>query len=156
MISLMTPSGRSVAIPIRRRVKITLGIAVLGALAGGVAGSIAASVVVAILQADARLLLDWFPYVIGAEIGAPLGAALFPIAAWTLMRYVPFGRAVLGTMSGTLIGGCIGYFVSPKVDGPDVNALVRSIVGGVLGFVLAAILLRLRARAASQVSARVV
>ena len=156
MISLTTDTGKSAVIPMKRRVRITLSIAGLGALAGGVAGGVLASVVVAILAVDARQLLDWFPYVIGAEFGAPLGAILLPIAAWTLMRHVTFGRAVLGTIAGALIGGFVGYFVSPKIDGPDVNALFRSLAGGVLGFALAAILLRLRARAASRVGASVV
>lgn len=148
MNSLVSATERPATIPLSRRLKITLGVAGLGALAGGVAGGISAAVVSAVLARDARVLFDWFPYAIGAEIGGPLGIVLLPIGAWTLMRHVPFGRAVVGTIAGTLIGGFAGYFIAP-----DVHALFRSIAGGVLGFGVAAIVLRLRARAAKKIRA---
>lgn len=138
--ALIEPAAK---LSLARRVKITLLISGIGALAGGVAGGIAAGIVDAVLSSGVTASLDWFVYVVGVYIGAPLGAVLFPIAAWTLMRTVPFGRAALGTVAGTLVGGICGFFVAPG------NAsLLLSIGGGIIGFAVAAILLRLRAKAA--------
>lgn len=131
-------------VSLARRIKITLGISALGAVAGGIAGAIAAATVGAFMSGEATIYLDWFAYFMGAYIGAPLGAVLFPIAAWTLMRTVPFGRAAVGTIAGTLVGGFCGFFIAPGH-----NSLMISIGGGIIGFAVAAILLRLRAKAAN-------
>lgn len=123
--------------------KVTAGVAVFGAVAGAVAGGLSAILVGAVMDGSFRQLFDGFLFLIGAEIGAPLGAVFFPIAAWTLMRHVPFGRAFVGVVAGTLIGGFAGWFMGGRALG-----LVPSIGGGTIGFAIAAVLLRLRARRA--------
>lgn len=137
----MTQLTRPLSVSIVQRTKITLGLAMLGALAGATAGGISAVLVIAIGEWSLRELFDRFLFSVGAAIGAPLGALLLPLAAWTVMRNVPFGRAVAGTVAGTLVGGLMGWYVSLGQ-----HALLRSLCGGVVGFVLAAFLLRRQAR----------
>lgn len=141
MSRLVRPSQ----VPILHRIKIALGVAALGAFAGGIAGGISAAVIAAIVAHETRILLDWSPYLFGAEFGAPLGAILFPLAAWTLMRRVSFGRAAFGTIAGAFIGGFAGYFITSTA-----NALWFSIAGGVLGVALAATWMWMRSRAKAE------
>lgn len=124
-----------------RRAKITLGIAALGAIGGAAAGGMSAVVVAAIIDGTMRSIFSASLFAVGAEIGAPLGTLLLPLAAWTLLRRVSFGRAILGTVPGTLAGGLAGWFITM-----DTSAIFRSIAGGVIGFVAAAVLMRVRAR----------
>ena len=131
-----------------QRVTITFGITAFGGIAGALAGGMSALLVGAILDRSVRAFFEGSLFLFGASIGAPLGALLLPIAAWTLMRYVSFGRAFLGTVVGALVGGLVGWFIAI-----DSRVLPRSIVGGIVGFVIAAILLRLRARATSHIRA---
>lgn len=133
-----------------QRVKITLGITAFGGVAGAVAGGLSALLVEAILDQSVRALFDGSLFLFGAALGAPLGAVLLPLAAWTLMRHVPLGRAFVGTVAGAVVGGFVGWFISSD------SHVLRSIVGGIVGFVVAAILLRLRARAARHIPAGVV
>jgi hypothetical protein len=41
-------------------------------------------------------------------IGAMLGAVILPVAGFTLLRYVPLGRALAETIVATALGGAIG------------------------------------------------
>lgn len=67
-------------------------------------------------------------FVVAGIIGAPLGAALLPLAGFTILRYVPIGKALWQTILGAAIGGVIG-----------VQFLTHAwIVGPVAGFALAA------------------
>ncbi|MEP6833676.1 MAG: hypothetical protein ABJB74_09785 [Gemmatimonas sp.] len=138
--ALVFSPGASLA----RRAKVTLGLTALGAFAGAVAGGLSAVAVAAIIDGTVRSVFSGSLFVIGAEIGAPLGAFLLPIAGWTLLRRVSFGRVMVGTVLGTLVGGFAGWFITM-----DTNAIFRSIAGGVIGFFTAAVLMRLRARVAS-------
>jgi hypothetical protein len=144
MIDQTTALVQVPRLSLARRAKITLGIAAFGAFGGAVAGGLSAVAVAMIIDGTVRSIFSGSLFVVGAGIGAPLGALLLPLAAWTLMRHVSFGRAILGTVTGTLVGGLAGWFVTM-----DTNAIFRSIAGGVIGFVGAAVLMRLRARAAS-------
>jgi hypothetical protein len=50
------------------------------------------------------------PLVLGvaAVFGAVPGAVILPVAGFTLLRYVPLGRAIAETIVATAIGGAIG------------------------------------------------
>lgn len=147
----MSESLRPARVSAIQLAKIALGISALGGVAGAFAGGMSALLVGAILDRGLRVVFEGWLFLVGAGIGAPLGALLLPIAALTLMRYVPFGRAFVGTVVGALIGGFIGCFITM-----DSHVLLRSIAGGIVGFVVAAILLRLRARATGEIAAGVV
>ncbi len=147
----MTNPVGPVRVSALRRVQLTLSLATFGAFAGAVAGGLSALVVGAVLDRSARALFDGSLLLFGATLGAPLGAVLLPLAAWTLLRHVPFGRAFVGTVAGTLIGGFAGWFIAH-----DAHVLLRAIGGGIVGFVVAATLLRLRTRTASHIPAGVV
>ena len=90
----------------------SIGLAAGGAIAGALAG-VAVAALVATVVATSRAALDLGLLAIGAAFGAPLGAVLFPIAGWLLMRRVPLGRALLGTAGGTIAGGWLGGSCQP-------------------------------------------
>jgi hypothetical protein len=119
-----------------RVLAVSLGLFAGGAVVGALTGAAMAALVVALVD-GVRPALDPDLLTIGAAFGAPLGAVLFPLAGWLLMRRVPLGRALLGTAVGTIAGGLVGWFVPV---GPDVVA--RTLVAGVAGFVLAVFALR--------------
>lgn len=144
MIDQTTALVQLPRLSLARRAKITLGIAALGAFGGAVAGGVSAVVVAAIIDGTVRSIFSGWLFGIGAQMGAPLGALLLPLAEWTLLRRVPFGRAISGTVAGTLVGGLMGWFITM-----DTNAIFRSLAGGVVGFLVAAVLMRLRARRAA-------
>jgi hypothetical protein len=119
-----------------RILAVTAGLCVLGGIAGALAGAVVAQLVVLLLDGP-RALLDFQVLGIGATIGAPLGAALLPLAGWLLMRHVPLGRAALGTIAGTIVGGLLGWFLPVGTDD-----LGRSLLGGAAGFTIAVLALR--------------
>jgi hypothetical protein len=41
-------------------------------------------------------------------VGSVLGAVILPVAGFTLLRYVPLGRALAETIAATALGGAIG------------------------------------------------
>jgi len=140
----MSDSVQVVRVSAIRRAKITLGLAAFGGIGGAVAGGISALIVGAISTWSLADIFNGFLFLFGATIGAPLGTLLLPFAAWTVMRHVPFGRALAGTVTGTFVGGLIGWFITQ-----DSHVLFRSVTGGIVGFTVAAVLLRLRAQAAT-------
>jgi hypothetical protein len=88
----------------KRVAAVTGGLVVAGAIAGAVAATVAVGAVMMTTEPreifrDPELLL------IGAKMGAAFGSVLGPMAAWLLMRHVPLGVAIGGTMLGTLAGG---------------------------------------------------
>jgi hypothetical protein len=117
---------------IRRILAVTLGLTLTGAIVGAAIGAI--------------VLLGWvsatrspgspFPVAellgIGAIFGAYIGAVIAPIAAWTLLRRVPLGRAIAGAAIGTAIGAVVGGLIAP----------IGPIIGGIAGFVGGALYLR--------------
>ncbi|HEX6748253.1 MAG TPA: hypothetical protein VF092_13235 [Longimicrobium sp.] len=98
-----------------------------------------------------------------AVVGAVFGMALFPAAAWLLMRRVPVGLALAGTGAGTVAGGVLGWLIPANdaflisvgpVSGPD--QAVDAVTGAVIGFVLSIVFLRIAtARAARRRAAGV-
>lgn len=70
-----------------------------------------------------------------AGLGGALGAVLTPLTAFSLLRHVALGKALLGTMLGMAIGTSAGLLGSGQ--------LVIAAGAGVGGFLLAAVVLRL-------------
>jgi hypothetical protein len=75
-----------------------------------------------------------FSLVIGGGFGAMVGAVSAPLLGITVLRRVPYGLAMLGTATGTLVGAAIGYLSDNVVK------------GGLAGYALAAAVLFLRYR----------
>jgi hypothetical protein len=124
-----------------RIVLVNAGLLVAGALFGALAGMAALAVAVALTE-GLRDALDPEVLVFGAFVGALFGGVLFPSAMWLLLRRVPLGLAVLGTVAGTVAGGVLGWVLPFPALG---NEVARGLWGGVLGFACACLLLRLRA-----------
>jgi heme A synthase len=111
---------------------------VVGALAGAFAG--AATVTLGLLAA--KLSLRDIPsqaVMVGVEIGAPLGAILFPLTLRLWIPHVPLGRAAVSTTGATIAGGTLAWFVPQLME----NALLRSVYGGCVGFILTVLVLKL-------------
>jgi hypothetical protein len=98
----------------RRVVLVMLGLMVVGAVAGAIA-SASAVAVVGMLGADSLWLQQAMSFptlpdegvnlvAVAGRIGATAGVLLGPLAAWLLMRHVPLGIAIGGTMLGTFVG----------------------------------------------------
>ena len=119
-----------------RVLAVSIGLAAGGAIAGALAGVAVAALVASLMQTS-RAALDLGLLAIGAAFGAPLGAVLFPLAGWLLMRRVPLGRALLGTSVGTIAGGVIGWFVPAGSD-----IIGRTLIAGLIGFAIAVFVLR--------------
>lgn len=122
-----------------KRIKVTLGLSAAGGVAGAITGGVT-GILVALPMGKMEFGFGLDVFTVGAMVGGALGTLLLPIAAWTLMRNVPFGKALLGTIAGALLGGFAGYFMIA-----DNYVLVRSIFGGIVGFCVSAYLLRKRA-----------
>src|SRR5690242_20736353 len=99
----------------RRILLVTVGLAIFGAVAGAIAGAFVAALGVALKQGPLGPV-DFAVAAMGALFGAPLGAVLLPVAGWLLMRRVPLGRAMLGTMLGTNAGGLIGWLLPARAN----------------------------------------
>jgi hypothetical protein len=128
----------------RRNLAITGGLAIFGAAAGAIAGALVAVLAIS-LSLGPLEALDLELLGFGATLGAPLGAVLLPISGWLLMRRVPLGRAMLGTMLGAIAGGLMGWFAPLHID-----VLDRALFGAFVGFATAVIALRqLGSRSAS-------
>ena len=99
------PSARRV-IPSRVAL-VALGLIPTGAVAGALAGGLGAMIWMA--AADG-LHAAPDPFVLGVAgvVGAVLGAVILPVAGFTLLRYVPLGRALVETIVATALGGAIG------------------------------------------------
>lgn len=120
----------------RRVAGVTLGLAAAGAVAGAAVGTAMTLVTGGFASAPsvAGVLLN------AAAVGAASGAVLFPVGAWILMRRVPVGRALLGTLVPSALGAALalGFFGLTAPVG---------ILGAVIGFGAAALTLRRAARA---------
>ena len=117
-----------------------LGVTAVLAAAGAVAGAVVANVVVgvALLISSGPLAVfrDPFVYGIGAAVGAACGFFCGPIAAWTMLRKVPLGRAILEPSIAAAIGGGLGLLMI------DSRGIWAPIGGAVAGLLLAALRLR--------------
>ena len=114
---------------------VALGLIPTGAVAGGLAGALGAAIWISVVD-SVRAALD--PQVLGfaGMVGAAAGAIILPLAGFTLLRYVPLGRALLETIVATALGGVIGVQFLGE----------WWLAGPVGGFVLAATRLWLLAR----------
>jgi hypothetical protein len=86
---------------------VALGLIPAGAVAGALAGALGAMIWVT--AAEGRHAAP-IPLVMGVAgiVGAVLGAVILPVAGFTLLRYVPLGRALAETIVATALGGAIG------------------------------------------------
>jgi hypothetical protein len=120
----------------RRIVMLTLAIAAAGAVMGAVLAVLSLAGVLLALGSPPRF------HLIVAAFGATLGFVLAPLAAWTLMRYVPLWRALVETALGTAFGLAIGSLVGPLRGGDEFWAVLL----GLAGFGAAALRLRVKYR----------
>jgi hypothetical protein len=127
----------------RRIVAVTLALGAVGAVVGAV---LAVLSLAGVLLAIGRFYLAPGPFLFVAGFGAALGFVLAPLAAWTLMRYVPLWRALVETALATAVGIAIGSLVGP-VRGGD---LLWPVTLGLAGFGAAALRLRAKFRDAER------
>jgi hypothetical protein len=118
----------------RRKVIITGWLVLTGIIVGAILGALTMQIL---------LLLDGFlvdsetrteAALAGAAFGSVAGGILAPIAAWTLMRSVPLGRAIGETAIGATLGAVVGFFLAPVF----ILGIVWPIGGALLGFTAAA------------------
>ena len=125
-----------------RIIQVTIGLSVVGLLVGAILGS-GLIALLGFRMGDFKISGEELYY--GALFGGATGAALAPLAAWTLMRRVPIWRAIAETGIGTVFGTAIGLVFQPLCD----TAWLSPPVLGIAGFALVAIRLRLPRRARS-------
>jgi hypothetical protein len=113
---------------------VTLGLAAAGAAFGALASTIVFYLAVA-LTSGPRVAFQTAPSLPVALLGAVLGLGAAPAAVLLLLRRVPLGLAVVGSVAGTVVGGAAGWVIHP----------VGPLLGALLGFVAAVVLLRMRA-----------
>jgi len=121
-----------------RILAVTAGLLAGGALFGAIA-AVLALVVSSALTDGFAWATEPVALVFAAVAGAAIGAPLFPAAGWLLLRRVPLGIAMIGSMAGTVVGGVGGWLLARGND-----PMTTPVVGAMLGFVFAAILMRLR------------
>ena len=114
---------------------VALGLIPAGAVAGALAGALGAMIWVT--AAEGLHAPPIIPLLgVGGIVGSVLGAVILPVAGFTLLRYVPLGRALAETIVATALGGAIGV----QLLGP------WWLAGPVAGFGVAAIRLWALAR----------
>jgi hypothetical protein len=119
----------------KRVAAVTGGLIVVGGIAGALVSAITVGAVM--LATGARELFRHPEIlVIAGMVGAAFGSVLGPLAAWLLMRHVPLGVAIGGTMLGTLAGGVAALLLGDGVTWYLTLPLA--------GFFLAALVIRLR------------
>ena len=89
----------------RSKLIITAWLVLTGVIIGAIIGALTMQVLMLIQGGTVHLEAA----VAGAGFGAVTGGVLAPIAAWTLMRFVPIGRAIGGTALGTTLGAVVGF-----------------------------------------------
>jgi hypothetical protein len=120
---------------IKRVAAVTGGLIVVGAIAGALATAIAVAAVL-LATVPRELVRDPGILLFAGTIGAAFGSVLGPLAAWLLMRHVPLGIAIGGTMLGTLAGGVAALLLDGQFPWNLYLALP------LLGFFLAALVIR--------------
>ena len=122
-----------------RIVLVTLGLCLAGAVFGALAAVVAFALASGLTGGfDVVFYADVLAFV--AAVGAVFGGVLLPVTCWVLLRRVPLGLAVMGTVAGTVLGGALGWMLLP-------DSIIHPVLGAVAGFFCAALLLRLRASA---------
>lgn len=86
---------------------VALGLVPLGAAAGALAGALGVTIWLAIND-GLRAALAPPVWGVAGIVGAACGAVLLPLAGFTLLRYVPLGRALAETIVATALGGVVG------------------------------------------------
>lgn len=119
---------------------VTAGLAVAGAVAGAAVADVVLATALLVTQGPIVVFREGFIYVVGGLVGAACGLICGPIAAWTLLRKVPIGRAILEPSIGAAIGGALGLFFARP------GGLFAPIGGAIAGLLLAAIRLRVEYR----------
>lgn len=119
---------------------VTAGLAVAGAVSGAVVADVVLGIALLVTQGPLSVFRDPFVYMVGALVGAGCGLICGPIAAWTLLRRVPLGRAILEPSIGAAIGGALGLFLAKP------GGIFAPIIGAVAGLLVAAIRLRIEYR----------
>ena len=125
-----------------RVVAVTASIAVTGAVIGGVVGAMLLAVWSLPFTGGGRIVnaAAW-----GGLYGAALGAVLAPITAWSFLRRVPLGRALLHTTIWTTVGAAVGL-VLDRIGVTSVSTFPAGLIGALAGFLASAIRLRLVTR----------
>jgi drug/metabolite transporter superfamily protein YnfA len=119
-----------------RILAVTAGLGVAGAVLGAVASVVALLLATAITEGPSlQLHLDVLAFVAG--FGAVCGSIAAPAGGWLLLRHVPLGKAMLWSVTGTVLGGVIAWMTSVGH-----NQIGRAVLGAVLGFLVAALLVR--------------
>ena len=83
---------------------------------------------------------EWAVSFLSPESGSGIQRLLLPLASWILMRRVPLGRAIPGTVFGAVLGGLAG------LRSPIAWGLMGPIAGAIAGFIIAVLMLRRSAR----------
>jgi hypothetical protein len=86
---------------------VALGLVPAGAAAGALAGALGAMIWLTAAEGLHPAPIPFFLGVAGI-FGGMLGAVILPVAGFTLLRYVPLGRALAETIVATAVGGAIG------------------------------------------------
>ena len=119
-----------------RVVGVTAGLAVASAVAGAAVADAVLATALAITQGPLAVFRDPIVYLVGGVVGAACGLVCGPVAAWTMLRNVPLGRAILEPSVAAAIGGAVGLLLA------EPRGIWGPIGGAVAGLLLAAIRLR--------------
>ncbi len=119
-----------------RVVGVTLGLIGAGAIFGSLAGGVSLGFSLVITNPG----FSGGGLVLGALVGAPLGAVTAPALSWLLLRRVPLGRMFAGLALGTIFGGIIGWLTTTPGGEVEINGLA----GAFIGCIVAGITLRYR------------
>lgn len=109
----MLPSTSRPTLPSPRRVipsrvaLVAFGLIPAGAVAGALAGALGAMIWMTTAKGIGAAPIPLILGIAGVS-GAILGAVILPVAGFTLLRYVPLGRALAETIVATALGGAIG------------------------------------------------
>ena len=124
---------------------VTLGLMAAGAVFGALAGILAIIVAAAVTEGMPSVFdLEVLAFV--GFVGAFFGGVLFPLAMWLVMRTVPLGLAVLGTVVGTALGGMAGWLLADAHGNP----IGTAVWSAVAGFAVACVALRMGVPALSR------
>jgi hypothetical protein len=116
---------------------VTVGLMAAGAVFGAIAG-ILALIIASALTESVSAVMDGEVLAIVGVVGAFFGGVLFPLAMWLVLRSVPLGLAVLGTVVGTALGGMAGWVLSEGHGNP----ISTAVWSAVAGFAIACVALR--------------
>jgi hypothetical protein len=120
-----------------RVVTVTLGLVGAGAVAGALVAMTTFAAATLVLGELSNI--SWRGFLFVGAVGGAFGLTLGPLVAWTLLRKVPLGKAVLFPSLGAAVGSAIGLALSPLTP-------LAVFVGGVIGMLVPAVWLWLKHR----------